>query len=54
MKIGLTFGKTEYFSCRNIKKFTVKFLLYTCIIFIGKALKKSAFFAKYFKDKSDG
>ena len=54
MKIDLTFGKTEYFSCHNIKKFTVKFLLNICIVFIGKALYKSAFFAKDFNDKSEG
>ena len=34
MKNDLTFGKTEYFSCHNIKKFTVKFLLNICIVFI--------------------
>lgn len=32
MKNGKILGKSKYFSCRNIKNFVVKFLLYICII----------------------
>ena len=52
MKNGAILSNSEYFSCRNIKKIAVKFLLYICIITNRKALYKSAFFAKDFEGKS--
>lgn len=51
MKDGAILSKSEYFSCRNIKNFTIKILLYICILINVKALYKSAFFEKKFEMK---
>jgi len=52
MKNGAILSNSEYFSCRNIKKFAVKFLLYTCIITNRKALYRVLFLQRFRRRKT--